>query len=439
MAVKRSAFKRLSGDAGWALLGQVGSGLLLLAGLRLLTEWVSPDEYGQVALMIGIVALGVSIFSYPFICAGMRLLPEHQASGTVHGLYRQVSRLTVASTLTALLLLAIGGGLHVRLTGSDPWLFAGAGLLLAITVQREMGIQLLIGERRQREASLWQTTDGMLRPALAVVAVVLGGPKAPLILLGYALATGLANAVWSWRRKPSALDERPLEPAAIRSIRAGVLAYALPLIPVELLLWFSGLGDRYVIGCLLTASDVGIYAAAYTLVNEAFNRSAMVLLRTFQPAYFQACSQGEEAKAGRLFATWLGCVIAMGAMGVIALWFMKDLVAGWLLAERYHAAAVLMPLIGAGCALQALSMVLSQPLLATKRTSTLLGGRVLGAASAAMGLPLMVQQYGLMGAALAAPVYYGVEALGMALLAKPWRMASASEQGQTCPATGTVG
>lgn len=439
MAASRTTAKRLFGDAGWALLGQVGSGLLLLAGIRILTEWVAPDEYGQVALMVGIVALGVSLFSYPFICAGMRLSPEHQANGTLPGLYQQVSRFTVRSTLVALMLLASAGCLHVRLSGSDPWLFAGAGLLLAITVQRELGIQLLIGERRQREASLWQTTDGMLRPALAVLAVFLGGPKAPLILLGYALATGLANALWSRACKRNQRDDAAPTPRALGSIRAAVLGYALPLIPVELLLWFSGLGDRYVIGWLLTTTDVGIYAAAYTLINEAFNRSAMVLLRTFQPAYFQSFDAVEVSKAQRLLMIWLGGVIAMGALGFAALYFLKDEVAGLLLAERYHAAAELMPLIGAGCALQAAALVLAQPLLAAKRTGMLLVGRVLGAASAAISLPLLVQAHGLPGAALAAPVYYGVEALAMALLAKPWRRLLPASPEQAFQARGSLG
>ena len=68
--------KQLFGDAFWALFGQLASAIALLAGTRILTELVTPDIYGQVALLNGFVALGVALFSYPFICAGMRLLPE---------------------------------------------------------------------------------------------------------------------------------------------------------------------------------------------------------------------------------------------------------------------------------------------------------------------------------------------------------------------------
>ncbi|MDO9238809.1 MAG: lipopolysaccharide biosynthesis protein, partial [Methylicorpusculum sp.] len=70
--------KQLFGDAFWVILGQIVSAIALLAGTRMLTELVSPEIYGQVALLNGFVALGVALFSYPFICAGMRIVPECQ-------------------------------------------------------------------------------------------------------------------------------------------------------------------------------------------------------------------------------------------------------------------------------------------------------------------------------------------------------------------------
>jgi O-antigen/teichoic acid export membrane protein len=80
-----------------------------------------------------------------------------------------------------------------------------------------------------------------------------------------------------------------------------------------------------------------------------------------------------------------------------------------------------MPAIAIGCALHALGTVVAQPLLANKRTRLMLLGRICGAVAAAISIPLMVKNYGLLGAAMANPIYFGVEALVLALLAKPWR------------------
>jgi len=192
------------------------------------------------------------------------------------------------------------------------------------------------------------------------------------------------------------------------------------LIPMEMLSWFNALGDRYVIGYFLGPQDVGIYAAAYTLTNEAFHRAAIVLLRTFQPVYFAHHAQGRRRQAFQVYMRWLVCVLTLGIGGMGALFLLKDRIATLLLAQAFHDAAGLMPIIGVGCALQALGTVMAQPLYAGKTTRRLLAGRVVGAATAAVSLPVMVQWHGLMGAAWAAPIYYGAETLAMMLIARPW-------------------
>ena len=295
--------KRLFGDAFWALSGQVVSACALLLGTRILTELVAPDIYGQVALLNGFVALGVALFSYPFICAGMRILPECADSNERGALYAVVKSLVSQSTLLAISLLALGGGVYRYFSHVDLGLLVLASILLAVTIRRELGIQLLIGERRQRGASYWQTTDSVLRPLLAISLVLWGGQQAEWVLLGYVLASLLSNGIWSLVFKVKVNDHD--RPTITRNFRADIWAYALPLIPMELIFWVNGLGDRYVIGYFMTAADVGLYAATYLIINEAFNRSAMVLLRTFQPAYFQACSQNDPKEGFRILWLWL--------------------------------------------------------------------------------------------------------------------------------------
>ncbi|MDD5411004.1 MAG: lipopolysaccharide biosynthesis protein [Methylobacter sp.] len=411
--------RRLFGDAFWALFGQLASAIALLAGTRVLTELVTPDIYGQVALLNGFVALGVTLFSYPFICAGMRLLPECLNKAERAAIYGVVASLTARATALAIGLLVLGGVTYSYFSHSDSWLFVLAGVLLMVTVRRELGIQLLIGERKQRGASLWQTSDSILRPLLAISLVWWGGQKAEWVLLGYIVASMVSNTVWSL-----ALGVKPdknKRPIITRNFRTDVWAYALPLIPMELIFWVNGLGDRYVIGYLMTAAEVGLYAATYMIINEAFNRSAMVLLRIFQPVYFQSCSQNRSKEGFRILWIWIGCVFALGIIGVSLVLITKDWVASMVLAKSYHSAVDLMPAIAIGCALHALGTVVAQPLLANKRTRMLLLGRLCGAVTAAISIPLMVKNFGLPGAAMANPIYFGVEALVLVMLAKPWR------------------
>lgn len=417
--------KRLLNDAFWALSGQLLSALALLIGTRVLTEWVSPDVFGQVALLNGFVALGVAVFSYPFICAGMRLLPECRNQSERAALHKAVLGLTTRFTSLALLLLVAGGAVYATVMQQGSiGLFMLTGLLLAVTVCRELGIQLLIGERKQRGASLWQTTDSVLRPLLAIALVLWLGADAGAVLLGYIIASVLSNTLWAIVHA----DEPPAQkyPIIATAFKRQVWRYALPLLPMELIFWLNGVGDRYVIGFMLSAAEVGLYAAAYLLINEAFNRSAMVLLRIFQPTYFQAFAQGNPQHAFSVLKLWLLSVLAMGCVGVALVFFGKFWVADVLLAKAYLDAAALMPAIAMGSALNALGTVLAQPLLAQKRPQMILKGRLCGTLVLMISLPLMLNESGLSGAAWANPLYFGIEALVLALLAKPWRRVQAN-------------
>jgi len=250
-----------------------------------------------------------------------------------------------------------------------------------------------------------------------------GDQKTEWVLLGYILASMLSNMAWSFVQDKKMPKKK--RPVIARPFKTEVWAYALPLIPMELIFWVNGLGDRYIIGYLMTAAEVGLYAATYLIINEAFNRSAMVLLRIFQPIYFQLYSLNQSKEAFKILWLWIASVFILGVAGVLLLLVTSDLVASWVLAKSYHAAVDLMPAIAAGCALHALGTVASQPLLAKKRTRLLLLGRICGAVTAAISIPLMVNTYGLPGAAMANPVYFGVETLVLTILARPWRYISA--------------
>lgn len=64
--------------------------------------------------------------------------------------------------------------------------------------------------------------------------------------------------------------------------------------------------------------------------------------------------------------------------------------------------------------------MLGQPLLASKHSKAPLVGRTFGAVAAAITIPIMVANWGLFGAAVAAPIYFGIEAFAMAAFAIPW-------------------
>lgn len=413
---------RIVGDTSWVLFGQISTALLLLAGIRVLTELVPPDVYGQVALIMSLVVVANSVCGTPLITAGERYYSELAAAQRVWILRQTLVRLTSSRIALAAVLFIVGGTIFSRAVDINPLMFVAAATLLVATTYREFEVHMLIAGRYHKEASLWQTTDALARPLLAVAVVFLFGANPLSVLLGYLLAIGLVNVMWRRIFCRSICDGRQGLRGVDAELGSRIHKFAWPLVPMQLLNCFNGFGDRFIIAALLSVTQVGVYAATYTLINEAFYRSAVGLQRIFRPVYFSCYANGDHGKANRVYVIWIGLVALMGITGVVLLILFKDWVAMLLLADTYQSAANLMPLIGAGTALFILGDVFQFRLLAAERTHAVLIGRMCGVIAALCTIPALTAAFGLMGAAAACPVYYGVEAICLGIIAKPWRM-----------------
>jgi len=348
-------------------------------------------------------------------------------------LNKVVFALTVRSTVVAISILILGGAVFCYLTGREIGLFLLTGLLLAVSVRRELGIQLLISERKQQGANLLQASDCVLRLLLAIWFVWGLGQNPEAVLLGYVIASVVSIALSTVISGERQGKHRIKQSFLASHYKRDICKYALSLIPLELVFWFNGLSDRYVLGCILTAADVGLYVAAYTIVGEAFNRSAMALLSIFQPRYSQYFFADKQKEAFSVLWLWIAAMVGVCIAGVGVVLIGKEYFASLFLANSYQAAIELMPIIAIGAAFNAIGTVVAQPLQVKKHTKTLFKGRVCGALAAIISLPLMVSAFGLMGAAIANAIYFGIETLVIALLARPWNIISSGRCNQTEP------
>ena len=84
--------KTLIREGTWVLSGQIAAAMGVLVGVRLLTEFVPPEIYGVISLMLGIMTLGYNLFCFPTLQAVIRFYPDVVQAGSV-GILRKTVRL----------------------------------------------------------------------------------------------------------------------------------------------------------------------------------------------------------------------------------------------------------------------------------------------------------------------------------------------------------
>jgi O-antigen/teichoic acid export membrane protein len=407
--------RQIMTEGGWVLAGYVATTAASLVGLRLLTGFLAPDVFGTVNLLLGVLMLGQHVFIAPFQQAAFRFYSESQRESDLPRLRRIVAGY-MRRAAALLLVLLLAGGLGFSAWSDTPYAsFVVLGGMLLVQVIRSFEGSFLWAARRQRPIALLQAADACAKPLLAIAAVVLSRPSPEAVLLGYLLSEvmvvgalfALVPREGRGRGAPSASADAELA----REIRS----YAWPLSPVALANWISNLSSRYILGSIVGPAGVGLYAASYGLTAQPFITAQSVTGQTLSPHYFNAISSNDAALARKAFAAWFLGTLGLCAVGVVAILLLRDWIAWLFLAEEYRAGTALMAWIALGNSIFALSQVLTLRLQAQKRTKPVMIAYIAGAV-AAIGVTVpLTWSFGVVGAAIACPCYYGIQFAALAL------------------------
>jgi O-antigen/teichoic acid export membrane protein len=383
--------------------GQALAAVGAVAGIRLLTEVLSPETFGTVTLALGIAALAINVGCTPLTQAGLHFFPEfakRNSLATLRGALWQA--LGTAGLWTGVAIIAGGAG-WILSGGVPAVLVAIVAALVGVDALRSLELTFLNAQQRHRRYAAWSVAEAWVRPLAAVLAGLLVGYDAPTVLAAYGVASAALFFVFRDVLSPKPL---PSDRGESADLAERIRRYALPLVPLGIVGWVNGLGDRYIIGSLLTVSDAGVYAASYGLVSRPFLMLGQSIELTIRPVYQAAVTAGDSQRATRLLRTWFTMVLGAGTTGVVLTAILQQWLAGLLLGPAFRAGARLMPWIAAGYALLILAHVFERVCFAHGRTRLVLLVQVSAAVAGVTATLVGTLGWGLDGAARAVPACF---------------------------------
>lgn len=413
--------RRIAGEGAWVAGGQIVSAIAALVSIRIMTELLTPGEFGRLALLAGVAALALGLSATPRLQALLRYYADWTRAGRGDVLRRTGARLI--GRLVAVAACVIVAGWIIAGPVFDEIWFTGflVAALLVVDSLRSFEVSLFNAARRQHVVALVTASDAMTRPLMAIAAVMIFGASAEAALGGYLIGSALVVLVMrlTTRLEGTGLTEADRSLAAGRAsetdLAAAIRRYALPLSPLAIFGWLSGMGDRYVIGGMLGLEQAGLYAAAYGIASRPFLMLAGIVELTMRPVLQNAIAQQNAALIGRAKKGLLLMTASGAAFGVLGFLLLSVPVGSLLLAADYRSATSLMPWIALGYALYVTSNVFSRLCYAFDDTRAVL---ILTAAGSVVGISVLVPAvifFGLFGAAAAVPLRFGIE-LGLSTI-----------------------
>jgi O-antigen/teichoic acid export membrane protein len=306
------------------------------------TRVLTPSSFGAYTFVFS-VALFVQACSYESILIAIwRFYPAAEVAGKEAAFLGDVSAVFYAVTLTIVVLY----GIALWLIPLPPVVANIAWMGLPLLVLRAVvGVNQAVNRASNLMARYnWiECSHAILGLGLGLLFILVLGPTAGSVILGLLIAA-LLCALANLRQMAVSLPVR-----AGRVDRVGVMRlvdFTWPLMAAGTTASLLQLSDRFVVGGLGSAEMLGIFTAAYSLVERPMTLvSVSIAIATF-PMAAQALEQ-DGREAGRLQAGKNGAVLlALSLPACVGLTFTSHYIAAVLVGPAFQTGvALLIPIM----------------------------------------------------------------------------------------------
>jgi O-antigen/teichoic acid export membrane protein len=413
-----SKSRSLLNDGLWVAASQVFAALGQLAGIRILTEILTPGVFGSVSLYLGMVALFSVGYANPTMQAVLRYYPEYLDQGGGGGVravaFQQIMNLIIYS-LPALIVIN-GIAFWVGWVNMEHLVLLVA--LIFVEMARMQNTTVLNAVRAHREFGIWSVAESWGRPLLAYVLIGVFGATTTVVLFGFFIASLVIFVVMRRYVPQDTIQGLPVNRRP--ELKEKFWKYSMPLLPLGMLGWVSGMADRYIIGSLLSPADVGLYVAVYSIASRPMLMLGRVIETTIRPAYQKAVVERNHDQAKDYLLNWL-LVIAIGGIGIVVFSaFAHEWICNILLGPDYRKTSGFLPWITGGYLLLISSHLANRICYANNATKAILAIEGFNAFLILVIGFICIYNIGLFGAVIAVPICYGLKFLLSIYLAWPW-------------------
>jgi O-antigen/teichoic acid export membrane protein len=380
-------------------LGTLVARLLAVLLLPLYTRYLKPEDYGDIAVLLALIAVLTTLAQLGMKGAFFRFYFDSRDPAYRVRLVRTAFWFTIASSTAVLLAgLALAGGISTLLfdTSEHADLVRAAFVALWAGMNYEQMGSLFRVEQRPVGFVTATLANVAITIAATVVLLVVFDLGALGVLVGSFTGTLAVYAVLlAYRRFQLGLE---FDRGLLREMNR----FGLPLMPSGLFLWGMSFSDRFFLVKLSGEREVGLYAIGVQLASAIL--LVVTAFRTAWPAFAHSIEDDREAR--RTYGFVMTYVVYVTCWAALAL----SLLAPWLLrlmtTEDYYAAEnVVAPLAFAGAAFSA--YVVSQ--IGTHRARRTRSNWVVTGAGALANVALnvaLIPPFGRMGAAVATLATY---------------------------------
>ena len=376
-----SRFKRLAKEGSWIIAGQIAVVAASLVMVRVLTEYLDPTQYGQLALALTLGTL-IGQVSFSGAMPGiMRYYPnaveKGEASEYLHASLRMMGYgILAALVLSGLLLLGL------PLFGkADMLVLVSLTIIFTVIGNYNTALSMIQNAARQRKVvAIHSSADAWMRVILASGFLVWLGSSAQMVVVAYIVSLIgilLSQAMFMRRLIPHKI----INEATSNLWSSQIWLYSKPFVYFNAFTWVQASSDRWALDTFNTAHDVGLYAVLLQLGYAPIGMTAGMMTTLIGPILFQrsgdASDQTRNTDVHKQSWKITAVAVLITLLGGLFAYLFHDWIFRLLVSEQYYSASYLLPWMIIAGGLFAAGQMLSLKLMSELNTQALVWPKII--------------------------------------------------------------
>lgn len=414
--------KRLAREAAWVVGGQFVAVLGSLVLVRVLTEYLEPMQYGELALGLTF-ALLVNQAVMGGLAGGIgRYYSIAVENMDVGGYLYAARRLMGYATIVALVLGVVTLTLLAWL-GQLRW----GGLLVAtiafsVLAGCSAALTAIQSAARQRAmVAIYGSLDAWLRILLVVAAITFIDSTGAAVMVGYALAALIATGIQYYYLKHSL-------PQVGRGVQGQdawtrrIWAFAWPISVFGVFTWMQQMSDRWALQAYASTQEIGLYAVVFQLGYTPIALITGMVMSFLSPILYQRAGAAVDHVRNKAVHRLVWFVALGGLLLTVLAFVLSLLLHTWvfrlLVSESYREVSYLLPWVVLAGGVFAVGQMLALKLFSEMRPASMSRAKIV---TALMGIGLNIYgawKFGLPGVVGALVTFSGIYFLWMVWLAR---------------------
>ncbi len=347
--------KRLGKEFFWTSFAQISTLIGSFIGIRLITELLSPTQYGELALAMTVSTFMQAIAFGPLGNGAFRFFSSAKEKGVEStesyfaALYKLVFFIICFLILLAIIVtivFGVIGSLERFALGLSSFFF---GLFLGLN---NLINSIQNAARNRTIVALHQTLATFGRISLSALIIVCFGASSTRAMLGYALAMIFVFLSQSYFLKRSLIkkfNSKNLRTIEQSSWMSKLTSYSWPFATWALLGWGRSASEKWALDIFTSTKDVGIYSALYQVGYMPITLFFNMWLSFVNPVIFKRAGDGQNISRLRKIyhdcwkLTCLGFILVLFLTGFTSIF--HEFIFLILLPESYSSYSYLLPAV----------------------------------------------------------------------------------------------